>query len=423
MKHFIKVRLSIFLLLCFLSVNCTVLAQSNTKDLEINTNSLRLSSDRILEGNPIRIYAKIINHSNFDLRGIVTFYDQTAGSQIGSDQTVSILANSSDDVFVDWTPYFEGAHNIQISIDPWEANGDNPDNNFGSISANVLKDTDWDGITDEDDPDDDNDGVVDEEDAFPLDSKETLDTDGDRIGNNQDKDDDNDSHADEEDAFPLNSMEWADSDEDGIGDNEDEDNDNDGLKDEQEEQIGTDPNNPDTDGDEVVDGEDAFPLDQSEQYDFDNDGIGNNKDKDDDDDGVLDKDDINDNNKGPTIKISGNTAFAFLNRELYLSAADSFDEDGEISAYKWYVNNDKTYNGKKLNITVTENNNKTIKLELIDDNNETRERTVEISIVDMDFYLIVFLLLIIIFLAIIISLKYSSWAKKLIKDHEKKHSS
>jgi hypothetical protein len=106
-----------------------------------------------------------------------------------------------------------------------------------------------------------------------------------------------------------------------------------------------------------------------------------------------------------------------------LSATDSFDEDGEIQAYKWLVNGNKVFEGKELNIVVTENNNQTIKLELIDDKNETRERTIEISIVDLDFYLIVFLLLIIIFLAIIISLKYSSWAKKLIKDHEKRNSS
>ena len=41
------------------------------------------------------------------------------------------------------------------------------------------------------DPDDDNDGVVDE-DAFPLNSKETVDTDGDGMGNTADLDDDND---------------------------------------------------------------------------------------------------------------------------------------------------------------------------------------------------------------------------------------
>jgi hypothetical protein len=419
MKHLRKVILTIFLITCFLAVSSNALAQSFGKDISINPNSVRLSTDRVLEGNAVRIYATITNNSGYDLRGNVQFQDQTAGKQIGSDQTVSILANGSDDVFVDWIPYFEGIHHIQLSIDPWESSGDNPDNNYGSISANVLKDTDWDGIVDEEDTDDDNDGVLDEEDHFPLDSKEQIDTDGDRIGNNADEDDDNDSHLDEKDAFPLDSMEWDDTDGDGIGDNTDDDNDNDGLSNNDEEKLGTDPKNPDHDGDTVLDGDDAFPLDQSEQYDYDKDGIGDNKDNDDDDDGVLDEDDIDDHNKGPIIKIDGNTTFAFLNREIYLSAVNSFDEDGEISAYKWYVNGDEPIEGEELSMVVKESNPQNIKLVLTDDKNETRERYVELSVIDLDFYLISFLLLIIIFLAIIINIKYSSWAKKLLKKLKK----
>ena len=48
-------------------------------------------------------------------------------------------------------------------------------------------DTDNDGTPDLSDPDDDNDGVDDAQDAFPLDSQETVDTDGDGIGNNADR--------------------------------------------------------------------------------------------------------------------------------------------------------------------------------------------------------------------------------------------
>jgi len=402
-----------------LGLSANAFAQNLDRDISINPNSVRISTDRVLEGNAVRVYATITNPSKYDLRGTVQFQDQTAGSQIGSDQTVSILAGGSDDVFVDWVPYFEGVHYIQISIDPWESRGDASENNFGSISATVLKDTDWDGITDEDDPDDDNDGVIDEEDHFPLDSKEQIDTDGDRIGDNEDDDDDNDSHLDEDDAFPLDSMEWDDNDEDGVGNNVDDDDDGDGLSDKEEERVGTDPVNPDFDGDSVVDGEDAFPTDQSEQYDYDGDGIGDNQDSDDDDDGVLDEDDIDDHNKGPIIKIDGNTLFAFLNRELHLSAAGSFDEDGEILGYKWYVNGDDAIDNKELRLMLADNTPQSIKLVLIDDKNEIRERVVEISVIDLDFYLIVSLLFIIIFLAIIINIKYSSWAKKLLKKLKK----
>ncbi|TQV89519.1 Calx-beta domain-containing protein [Aliikangiella coralliicola] len=90
-------------------------------------------------------------------------------------------------------------------------------------SFNVAgDDTDGDGIPNDVDTDDDNDGVEDSEDAFPLDSTESVDTDGDGIGNNADTDDDNDGVLDEEDTFPLDETEWQDSDGDGIGDNSDD---------------------------------------------------------------------------------------------------------------------------------------------------------------------------------------------------------
>ena len=39
------------------------------------------------------------------------------------------------------------------------------------------------------------------------------------------------------------------------------------------------------------DSSDAFPLDPSEAFDTDNDGVGNNADPDDDDDGIPDEED------------------------------------------------------------------------------------------------------------------------------------
>ena len=71
------------------------------------------------------------------------------------------------------------------------------------------------------DDDNDNDGVVDTEDAFPLDSTESIDTDGDGIGNNADTDDDNDSVVDSNDAFPLDATEHKDTDGDTVGDHKD----------------------------------------------------------------------------------------------------------------------------------------------------------------------------------------------------------
>lgn len=67
------------------------------------------------------------------------------------------------------------------------------------------------------------------------------------------------------------------------------DTDGDGVSDPIEIDIkGTDPNRPDTDGDGVSDLIDVWPLDPSESYDTDNDGIGNNADLDDDGDLIPD---------------------------------------------------------------------------------------------------------------------------------------
>lgn len=102
------------------------------------------------------------------------------------------------------------------------------------VEVNLVQDTDFDGIRNSIDTDDDNDGVSDEEDAFPIDSSETLDTDSDGIGNNADTDDDGDGVSDDDDAFPLDSTETVDTDNDGVGNNADTDDDNDGVGDDED---------------------------------------------------------------------------------------------------------------------------------------------------------------------------------------------
>ena len=79
--------------------------------------------------------------------------------------------------------------------------------------------------------DKDFDGVPNDEDVFPNDSNEWKDSDQDGIGDNEDLDDDNDGYNDTEDFFPNNPNEHGDNDSDGIGDNEDLDDDNDGYND------------------------------------------------------------------------------------------------------------------------------------------------------------------------------------------------
>lgn len=156
-------------------------------------------------------------------------------------------------------------------------------------------DTDGDGIVNSEDTDDDGDGVLDVNDAFPLDSTETLDTDGDGIGDNADTDDDGDGIPDSTDATSKNAEEEITLDTDGdFNPNiHDLDDDDDTLTD-QEETTSSDPTDPldsDSDDDGTPDGQDAFPNDPNEQSDNDNDGIGDNADTDDDNDGTPDSTD------------------------------------------------------------------------------------------------------------------------------------
>ena len=122
----------------------------------------------------------------------------------------------------------------EITVDKFDS-----ENDAASLFSNIslpanATDTDNDNLADIIDPDDDNDGVLDINDAFPLDSSESMDTDGDGIGNNGDTDDDGDGVADSSDAFPLDPSESLDTDGDGIGNIADTDDDGDGVPDERD---------------------------------------------------------------------------------------------------------------------------------------------------------------------------------------------
>jgi len=198
--------------------------------------------------------------------------------------------------------------------------------------ANVIEDADGDGVEDAFDlcsdtlegkevdedgcalyqKDTDNDGVNDEEDAFPTDPDESVDTDGDGVGNNEDFDDDGDGVSDTEDAFPLDSTETVDTDGDGTGNNADTDDDGDGT--------------PDT--------EDAFPLDPLEAFDADGDGLGDNADPDDDNDGVEDIYDACPNTApGTAVDINGCDLLIIPAEDFKVAATSatcSNTNDGEI---------------------------------------------------------------------------------------------
>ena len=125
-----------------------------------------------------------------------------------------------------------------------------------------------------------------------------IDTDLDGCFNSEDDDDDGDSIPDTQDACPIGMMTGGDLDGDGCKDAEDDDIDGDGYPTEYESDCGSsdldsssipvgpqwdndndqvcDAVDTDDDNDGVPDNQDAFPLDSSEQSDYDLDGVGDN---------------------------------------------------------------------------------------------------------------------------------------------------
>ncbi len=250
-------------------------------DLVLGANDVRLSTQSLLEGRTVRIYATVHNQGQDDIRGVVRFFD--GDRQITGDQPVSVVSGREDAVFVDWAP-LPGERTLKVVVVPLDkADDGNNGNNTYVQTLHVLADADRDGVPNATDPDDDNDTYADTTDSFPLDKKEWSDADGDAIGDNADIDDDNDGIPDAEDEFPLDATESHDNDKDAIGNNSDTDDDNDGmadvqelqnvtdplkadtdtdgLNDKEENEIGTNPRNTDSDGDKVTDKNDPYPLD------------------------------------------------------------------------------------------------------------------------------------------------------------------
>ncbi|CAM4000421.1 Alpha-agarase precursor [Vibrio aerogenes CECT 7868] len=222
---------------------------------------------------------------------------------------------SAEYSLLNYTPDADFTGTDQFTWQGWDGSGFNI---LTTVSLQVLRDTDSDGIADVNDDDDDGDGVDDTSDAFPLDATETTDTDGDGIGNNADTDDDNDGVDDTSDDLPLDPTDSVDTDGDGIGNSTDTDDDGDGVDDASDtfpldgsettdsDGDGTGDNaDTDDDNDGVSDTNDAFPLDATETTDTDGDGIGNNADTDDDNDGVSDTQDTFPLDAGETTDFDG----------------------------------------------------------------------------------------------------------------------
>jgi hypothetical protein len=263
-------QISFILVAIFLLVFLFSIENSLAKtDLSITATDITFSKKEPLEGDRVRIFARVFNLGETDVYGFVIFLDN--GKEMADPQPISVKVNTYDDVFIDWS-VSPGRHNITAKIIGTNLPDDNSTNNIATQENYFVDlDTDKDGIGNSKDLDDDNDGLPDEKEVVLGTDPLKPDSDGDRARDNID-------------PFPLDPKEWQDADKDGIGDNADIDDDNDGLTDEEELfQFGTNPLNPDSDndglsdkeeielstnalladsdGDGVIDSEDDFPLD------------------------------------------------------------------------------------------------------------------------------------------------------------------
>lgn len=170
-----------------------------------NNNDLFFSSERLVTGQTVRIYARVRNFGSADVAGYVYFMQ--GDSAIGSSQVISVRAGGSDEeVYVDFVVP-EEAFNVRAEIRGTDPADENSSNDL--ILSNLYT-----PVQDADD-----DGVEDDLDDCPTVADPTqVDTDGDLIGDACDDDDDNDSLSDAvEEEIGLNPKK-ADSDGDGASD-------------------------------------------------------------------------------------------------------------------------------------------------------------------------------------------------------------
>lgn len=385
------------------------IANAASGDLVLYENGITFDSTFFTEGTNIRIKASVQNHSPNDLLGSVRF--QTQDGVFGTDQPISALGGRSDDVFIDFTPGSFGYYDLTITVIPWDASDDNPNNNVVTKRIYVEQDTDMDGRPNSSDPDIDGDGVLNGDDAFPVYLAESLDSDGDGTGNNADGDDDNDSFEDTVDAMPLDPNFSKDMDSDGTADENDDDVDGDGVGNNQEVFLATDALNSDTDSDNVNDKNDEFPLDSNETIDSDGDGVGDNADDDIDGDGIPNSSDRFPYDNTQIALASEDTYYVDIGETLTLDASNSKDSEGSIVRYLWSFGSDDELEGQTVEKTFDTKGVQTTVLSVTDEKGQTSSTEVKIRVLDYKFiFWSIMFSLILISIAFYVIYRYNSRA-------------
>ncbi|MEK7512434.1 MAG: PKD domain-containing protein [Patescibacteria group bacterium] len=151
-------------------------------DLALSSSDVVLSdkSAMLTPGQIVRLYATVTNLGVSDAIGQVVFY-LNGGKQIGNAE-VSLKSNGvKDEVFVDFLVPSNDFYILikVVSVSPDDFNLSN--NNVTTVTYQVRKDTDGDGIFDDVDADDDNDGVSDADELKNKTDPLNKDTDGDGV--------------------------------------------------------------------------------------------------------------------------------------------------------------------------------------------------------------------------------------------------
>lgn len=181
-------------------------------DMSISASQIWFSTDTLITGQEVRVYATVSNKGDEDISGYVYFYH--GATPIGPSQVVSTPAGGENDqVWIDFIVP-EGDFNIRAEIKGTSPEDTNTDNDLAITTLyDPIEDTDGDGIEDE-------------QDSCPnVSNPDQQDTDDDGVGNACDSDDDNDS-----------------------------------LSDDVEQEIGTDPEDVDSDDDGILDADDDYPT-------------------------------------------------------------------------------------------------------------------------------------------------------------------
>jgi hypothetical protein len=151
----------------------------------VNNDDVWLSQEVLVIGDSVRLYARVHNLGSQDNSGYVTFYQGTV--LIGESQVVTVLPNSTDDVWVDFEiPDVD--FNILARVMGVYPSDENSNNNEAVTGMYYPEeDGDGDGIPDSQDPDLDNDNLTNEEESSLGTDPENPDTDGDGIPDNLDE--------------------------------------------------------------------------------------------------------------------------------------------------------------------------------------------------------------------------------------------